>query len=209
LSVSRSGTAYRLAQTKQGGNVNRRLVVVGVGIILICGLAAVSAQARWTGRLSPNPVQTDRLLNVTLRFEAVGRSSGHITDLALQISNPTDLPVTILWNESTLRLLRPLGRPELVLPFRHEDPETITTIIRTRTRFVQAIEYRTIQVTEESTLVLVLTVETAEGSHQEEWKGFFRFIDDEPKRNTNVWLTVAIAAAVLIGIVVLLPMLRS
>jgi hypothetical protein len=170
-------------------------------------------QARWTGKLFPSLVQTDYSLNVKLRFEAVGRpmtdSGGHITDLGLHIWNQTDSPVTILWNESTLRLLRSLGRPELVLPFRHVDPETTETVLRSRERFVQAVEYRMVQVAEESRLVLLLTVETAEGSHQEEWRGAFRFIEDEPVRNTNIWLTVTIAAAVLLGIVVLLPILRS
>ena len=187
--------------------------VLLVGIIHIAVLVSVPMHARWTSKLLPSPVQTDCLLNVKLRFEAVGRpitdSGGHITDLELYIWNQTDFPVTILWNESTLRLLRPLGRPELVLPFRHEDPETTSTVLRSEERFVQAIEYRMIQVTEESRLVLRLTVETAEGSHQEEWQGSFRFIDDEPESNTHAWLTVVIAAAVLLGIVVLLPILRS
>jgi hypothetical protein len=191
----------------------RRKVAVVLVITLFSCLGSLSAHARWTGKLFPSPNQTDCSLIVKLRFEAVGKpmtdSGGHITDLGLLIWNETDSPVTILWNKSTLRLLRPLGRPELVLPFRHVDPETTETVLCSRERCVQAVGYRMVQVTEESRLVLLLTVETAKGSHQEEWRGSFRFVEDEPEDDTNVWLIAAIAAAVLLGIVVLLPMLGS
>jgi len=185
----------------------------------MCGLASVSVHARWIARLVPNPIHSEYTLGVKARLETVGRSAPHITLLDLSIFNQTDSPVTILWNESTFRVLRPLGRPERVLPFRHRDPDTITTTIPGNSLIFQKIGppppesiegwLHMIQVTEESTLSLVLKVETPEGSHQEEWTWRFRFIEEEPEGEETLWLTIAVAAAVLFGIVVLLPILRS
>ena len=190
-----------------------------LGITLVCCLGSAAVHARWIARLVPNAAYSDYTLRVKVRLETVGRSAPHITLLDLGILNQTDSPVTILWNESTFRVLRPLGRSERILPFRHWDAETMKTTIPARSSIVQKIGpappanieswLHMIQVTEESTLSLVLKVETPEGSHQEEWTWRFRFIEEEPEGEETLWLTIAVAAAVLFGIVVLLPILRS
>ena len=196
-----------------------RTRAAAIVIALMCALVTVSVHARWIARPVPNAAYSDYALGVKVRLEAVGWSAPHITLLDLRILNQTDSPVTILWNESTFRVLRPFGRSERVLPFRHRDPDTITTTIPAKELLVQRIGpappanvaswLHMIQLTEESTLSLLLTVETHGGSHQEEWEWGFRFIEDEPEGKETLWLTIAVAAAVLFAIVVLLPILRS
>lgn len=193
-----------------------------VGIILIGVLVSVPMQARWITPLRPPP--RGQTLRVKMRCKVHGSVPwGDITDLMFYIDNQTDLPVTILWSESTLRM--PTGGLRHVVPYPRQRESTTMVLAQTSITkriapdsWVQqsaTLEHwlSSIAIYPDSAATLSLTVETSEGTHVEKWTWNFIYIEDEQEAKTendyNVWLTVAIAAAVLLGIVVLFPILRS
>lgn len=198
--------------------MSRRTVVMVVGIVLMCWLTSMTAQANWTARLLPSPMHPDHTLEVMLSFKAEGHPGGHLTDLFFQIGNRTDSPVTILWNESELH--PPNERWEHIRPLRYGGVDTTTTVVPAGSWIVERIKparypsesvehwQRSIRVIQDSTLFLVLTVESPQGKHKEKWKWVFQFEEDqqvvETENDHTIWLTVALVAAVLLGIFVLL-----
>lgn len=180
----------------------------------MCGLTSMTAQASWTARA--RVPRLDRTLRVVMRFNAEGRPARGMTYLLFEFRNRTNSPVSILWNESSLRLAN--GQAVKVVPSGEATTTTVVpagssvTVKPKPARLVpgQSVAewLRSIPVIWHGSLVLSLTIEAPEGKLSDEWTWNFLYREDEQVVETEsdhtIWLTVATVAAVLLGIFVLL-----